>query len=91
MRREEDDRLAELAGLSLSEAEAIALSLPARQRIAVTAWACEILRENWQDCGTCRVLLDALRHGEDDGIDLYRLFMAAGGHDHLNRPHFRPV
>lgn len=52
-----------------------------RQRVAVTAWAYEILRENWWNCGTYRVLLDELGHGGDDGIDMYRLFMAAGGFD----------
>ena len=76
-----DEELARIAGLPLSEAEQIALSLPLRVRLAVAAWAFEILRENWRQGGTYRALLDLLGVEGMKEVDAYRLLMAAGGLD----------
>lgn len=73
-----DETVARIGGLPLDEAEAVALGLSDRERLAVAAWVFEALRRNWLERGTYRALLSELGFDEVGDVDAYRVLMAAG-------------
>jgi hypothetical protein len=76
-----DENVARIGGIPLAEAERIALALSMRDRLAVSAWVFEQLRENWRQEGTYRALLDQLAFEATADIDPYRVLLAAGAMD----------
>lgn len=76
-----EENVASIGGLPLDEAERIAASTPERDRLAIVAWAYEILRENWRQGGTYRGLLESLGFDQTMVADPYRVLLAAGAQD----------
>jgi hypothetical protein len=79
-----DENVARIGGLPLDEAEAFALGLSDRDRLAGAAFVGDTLRRNWLQRGTYRALLDELRFGPANEVDPYRVLMAAGALDIQN-------